>query len=64
MTLPLWFRVVKDYPKLTKGPTLPFLIGALRPDPDAAHVPRDWADLHTLRGPVVPSSLAGGTVTG
>lgn len=36
MTHPLWFRIVRDYPKLTKGPTPPFLIGALRPDPDVA----------------------------
>ena len=35
MSLPLWFRIVRDYPERTKGPTLPFLIGALRGDPDA-----------------------------
>ena len=36
MTLPLWFRIVRDYPKLTRGPTLPFLIGALRSDSEIA----------------------------
>jgi hypothetical protein len=32
---PDWFRIIKNYPDLTNGPTIPFLLGALRPDPDA-----------------------------
>ena len=37
---PDWFRIIKNYPNLTNGPTIPFLLGALRPNPDAA-VPDD-----------------------
>lgn len=35
MPMPRWFRIVKHYPGFREGPTVPFLIGALRSDPDA-----------------------------
>src|SRR6266446_3443630 len=37
---PDWFRIIKNYPNLSNGPTIPFLLGALRPNPDAV-VPDD-----------------------
>ncbi len=37
---PDWFRIIKNYPNLTNGPTIPFLLGASRPNPDAV-VPDD-----------------------
>lgn len=35
MDQPGRLRLVKDYPDNTNGPTIPFLLGALREDPDS-----------------------------
>ena len=40
MSQPDWFRIIKAYPDNTNGPTIPFLVGALRQNFDSP-VPED-----------------------
>jgi hypothetical protein len=46
---PAWLRIARDYPDNVSGPTLPFIIGAIRDPIGAARTPEeDRHDLHEL----------------
>ena len=46
---PPWLRIARDYPDNASGPTIPFLIGAIRDPIGATRTPEeDRGDLHAL----------------